>query len=151
MTRTFHPTSTTIPLASVGSLSTADAAETTTGSQHVRTVKLGVAHKVGFSQRNRLLIFCMLELYNFFTVMKLCQMSQSYENLSSGSPTRSDTNRPVQQYKTASGLKFRIQEVKGLYYLYSKTKGADQLHSYCAADLHLCFCICKKQVFSHRG
>ena len=36
----------------------------------------------------------------------------------------------------------------GLYYLYSENKDADQLHDlYCAADLHLCFPICKKQVF----
>ena len=34
------------------------------------------------------------------------------------------------------------------YYLWSKNKGAAQLHGYRAADLHLCFCICKKQIFS---
>ena len=32
-----------------------------------------------------------------------------------------------------------------------KNKSADQLHDYRAADLHLCFRICKKQVFSCRG
>ena len=32
--------------------------------------------------------------------------------------------------------------------LCSKSKGADKLHGYHAADPHLCFCICKKQVFS---
>ena len=32
---------------------------------------------------------------------------------------------------------------EGLYYLCSENKEADQLRSYCAADLHLCFCICK--------
>ena len=33
----------------------------------------------------------------------------------------------------------------------SENKGADQLRSYCAADLRLCFRICKKQNkrFSH--
>ena len=36
---------------------------------------------------------------------------------------------------------------EGLYYLCSENKEADQLHSYCAADLHLCFRICKKLVF----
>ena len=46
------------------------------------------------------------------------------------------------------GLKFRILVVEGLYYLYSEHKGADQLRSYCAADLRLCFRICKKPVFS---
>ena len=41
-----------------------------------------------------------------------------------------------------------IKEVEGLYYLYSKNKGADQLHGYLASDLRLCFRICKKQIFS---
>ena len=45
------------------------------------------------------------------------------------------------------GLKFRIKVVKGLYYPYSENKGADQLCSYCAADLRLCFRICKKPGF----
>ena len=36
-------------------------------------------------------------------------------------------------------------------YLYSGKKGADQLRSYCAADLPLCFRISKKPVFSQRG
>ena len=35
-----------------------------------------------------------------------------------------------------------------MYYLCSENKGADQLRSYCAADLPLCFRICKKR-FSH--
>ena len=33
----------------------------------------------------------------------------------------------------------------------SENKGADQLRSHCAADLRLCFRICKKPVFSQRG
>ena len=33
----------------------------------------------------------------------------------------------------------------------SKNKGADQLLGYREADLGLCFCICKKPVFSQRG
>ena len=33
----------------------------------------------------------------------------------------------------------------------SKKKGADQLCSYCKADLRLCFCICKMLVFSGCG
>ena len=70
---------------------------------------------------------------------------------SSGFPTRSDTNRAVQPQKMASDLKFRIKVVEGLYYPYSENKGADQLRSYCAADLRLCFRICKKPVFSQRG
>ena len=42
-------------------------------------------------------------------------------------PTWFDTNQAVQLQKMASGLKFRIQEEEGLYYLCSKSKGADQL------------------------
>ena len=42
-------------------------------------------------------------------------------------------------HKMARGLKFRIKEVEGLYFLYSVNKGA---------DLRLCFRICKKPVFS---
>ena len=41
--------------------------------------------------------------------------------------------------------------VEGLYYSYSESKGADQLRSYCVADLCLCFRICKKPVISQRG
>ena len=62
--------------------------------------------------------------------------------------TRSDTNWAVQSQKMARDLKFRILEVEGVYYLYSENKGADQLRSYCAADLRLCFRICKNPVFS---
>ena len=38
------------------------------------------------------------------------------ENRSSGFPTRSDTNRPVQSQKQARTLKFWILEEEGLYY-----------------------------------
>ena len=51
----------------------------------------------------------------------------------------------------ARGLKFRIEEEEGLYYLCSENKGADQLRGYRKADLRLCFRICKKPVFSQRG
>ena len=49
------------------------------------------------------------------------------------------------------GLKFRIEEEEGLYYPCSENKGADQLRGNREADLHLCFRICKKPVFSRRG
>ena len=39
----------------------------------------------------------------------------------------SDTNRAVQPQKMARGLKFRIEEVEGLYYQCSENKGADRL------------------------
>ena len=42
------------------------------------------------------------------------------------------------------GLKlFRIKEVEGWYYLFNENKGADQMCGYRAADLCLCFRICK--------
>ena len=58
-------------------------------------------------------------------------------------PTRSDTNCAVQAQKQARGWKFWILEEAVLYYPCSENKGADQLHSYCKADLRLCFRICK--------
>ena len=62
--------------------------------------------------------------------------------------TWSDTNQAVQLQKMAGDLKFWIDEVEGLYYRYSKNKGADQLRGYREADLRLCFRICKTLVFS---
>ena len=62
--------------------------------------------------------------------------------------TRSDTQWAVQLKKMVIGLKFRIKEVEELCYLCSANKGADQLHGYRAADLSLCFRICKKWTFS---
>ena len=41
--------------------------------------------------------------------------------------------------------------MEGLYYPCSENKGADQLRTYCAADMPLCFRTCKKPVFSQRG
>ena len=38
-----------------------------------------------------------------------------------------------------------------MYYLCSENKSTDQLHGYRAADLGICFHICKKQVFSCSG
>ena len=62
-------------------------------------------------------------------------------------PNRSDTNRPVQEQKIARSLKFRIEVEEELYYPSSENKGADQLRSYCEADLRLCFRICRLLVF----
>ena len=66
-------------------------------------------------------------------------------------PTRCNKNRPVKSQKQAKGLKFRLYVEEILYYPSSKNKGADQLHSYCEADLRLCFRSGKYPVFSHRG
>ena len=68
-----------------------------------------------------------------------------------GFPTRSHTNQAVHLQKMVRGLKFRIKEVEGLYYLFSENKGTDQLRGYREADLRLCFRICIKPVFSQRG
>ena len=38
-----------------------------------------------------------------------------------------------------------------LYYQSSENKGADQLRSYCEADLHICFCLCRLLVFPWGG
>ena len=66
-------------------------------------------------------------------------------------PTWSDKNQAVQSQKMTRGLKFRIKELEGLYYLFSENKGADQLRGYREDDLRLCFRICKKPVFLRRG
>ena len=73
------------------------------------------------------------------------------ENRSLGFPTRSDTNRHVQFQKKSGGLKLRFKEEEKLYYPCSENKGADQLRSYCEADLRLCFRIGKNPVFSRCG
>ena len=53
---------------------------------------------------------------------------------------------------TENGKKLEILDLESRrIVLCSEKKGADQLCNYCTADLHLCFCICKKQVFSWRG
>ena len=44
--------------------------------------------------------------------------------------------------------RLRIQEEEEFYYPSSKNKGADQLRTYCEADLRLCFRIDKNPVFS---
>ena len=64
--------------------------------------------------------------------------------------TRSDLNQAVQPLEMARSLKFWIKEAEVLYYPSSDNKGADQLCSYCEADLHLCFRICKTLVFSQQ-
>ena len=61
------------------------------------------------------------------------------KNQSSGFPTRSDTNWPVQSQKKATCLRFRILEEEGLYFRCSENKGADQLRIYCEADLICAF------------
>ena len=55
---------------------------------------------------------------------------------------------------TQDGYRLEISDLESrgiVLYLCSENKGADQLRSYCAADLRLYFRICKKPVFSQRG
>ena len=66
-------------------------------------------------------------------------------------PTRSDINRPVQSQKRGRILKFRIKVEEDLYYPSSENKGADQLRSYCEADLRLCFRLGRLLVFPCSG
>ena len=63
-------------------------------------------------------------------------------------PNRSVTNRAVQAQKMARDWKFWFKKVEELYYQCSENKGADQLRSYCEADLRLCFRLCNCW-FSH--
>ena len=58
-------------------------------------------------------------------------------------PTRSDTNQAVQSQEMVRGWKVWIYNVEELYYPCSENKGADQLRSYCEADLRLCFRLCR--------
>ena len=48
-------------------------------------------------------------------------------------------------------MKFRIQVEEELYYPSSENKGADQLRSYCEADLRLCFRLGRLLVFPWGG
>ena len=66
-------------------------------------------------------------------------------------PNMSDTNRAEQSQKIARSLKFWSYVEEELYNPCSENKGADQLRSYCEADLHLCFRICRLLVFLWGG
>ena len=45
----------------------------------------------------------------------------------------------------------KVKNEEGLYYPCSINKGADQLRSYCEADLRLCFRLCRLLVFPCGG
>ena len=70
------------------------------------------------------------------------------KNRSLGVLTKSDTNLPVQSQMRARILKYWVYVEEELYYPCSENKGADQLRSYCEADLRLCFRIGKNPLFS---
>ena len=48
-------------------------------------------------------------------------------------------------------FKCQIKEVEGLHFLCSENKGVDQLLSYCAADLRLCFAYAKSRFSQDPG
>ena len=75
-------------------------------------------------------------------------LAKTREIWSSGFLTKSDTNWPVQSQKQARCLKVWLEVEVELYYPSSENKGADQLRSFCEADLRLCFRIGKYPVFS---
>ena len=60
------------------------------------------------------------------------------ENQQSGFPTRLGTSRLVQPQEKTRNLNFWNQQEEGLC-----VAKADQLCSYCTADLQLCICICR--------
>ena len=66
-------------------------------------------------------------------------------------PTRTDINRPRESQKRARVLNFRIYLEEELYCRSSENKGADQLRSYCQADLRLCFRLGRLLVFPCGG
>ena len=60
--------------------------------------------------------------------------------------TNNRPNQAVQPQKRTRSLKFRIKEEE-MYYFGSKNTEADQLRSYCTADLQLYFHLCMLLVF----
>ena len=93
---------------------------------------------------------CYMYLYTTVTVLYFFVFfacNDNRENRSLGFLTRSDTNRAVQLQKIVRDTKFGFRKKRDFTILVAKTKGADQLRSYCTADLRLCFRICKKWVF----
>ena len=68
--------------------------------------------------------------WNLFNEMNVSR------NLSLEFLTRSNTNQAAQPQKMVKGLKFRMHEVEGLYFLCSENKGADQ--RYCVTAQLIC-------------
>ena len=54
---------------------------------------------------------------------------------------------------TEDGLRLEILDLesRGIVLFYREIKGADQLRSYCEADLRLCFCLYRLLVFPFGG
>ena len=60
------------------------------------------------------------------------------------------TNRAVQSKKMARGLKFRIMEIEGLYYLCNENEGADQRFSHNAVHIYSLFSVVHLMVIIKR-
>ena len=96
---------------------------------------------IGFYEKRKL-------SFSHHQIPILCEPRCEKTGLRSFRPDRTQTR--LYNHTMARGLKFRILEVEGLYYLCSENKGADQLLGYHEADLRLCFRICEKPVFLRR-
>ena len=84
---------------------------------------------------------------NDVSISSHTKSAATQENRSSGFPTWSDTNRPVQSQKRARIMILLVEVEEELYYPSSENKCADQFRSDCEAVMRLCFCIGKKSVF----
>ena len=87
--------------------------------------------------------------YKFYDLIFLFVSYVSYKSREARK-TGLQSSRPglTQTGKQARSLKFRVQEEDELYYPCSENKDADQLCSYCRADVRLCYRIGKLR-FSH--
>ena len=85
---------------------------------------------------------------NFFMVqLKIFELQREKTGLRDFRPGPTQTGLCSHIYKQDRSFKFRISEEEKLYYPCSGNKGADQLRSYCKADMRLCFRIGKNPVF----
>ena len=83
----------------------------------------------------------------------------AYNALLENDPPRGKTNNVLSDQvrhkpgytSRARSLKFRIKVEEELYYSSSENKGADQLRSYCEADMRLCFRLCRFLIFPCGG
>ena len=79
-------------------------------------------------------------LYNTYQFVSIFVMCQSYHECKSCTTTEDGWRLKISDL----GSKDIVLSI----ILCSENKGADKLRDDCEADLRLCFCICKKQVFS---
>ena len=71
-----------------------------------------------------------------------------HEKTCQGLPTRSEKQSGLYGHKRwLEAWNFLFRKKRDCTIFCSENKGTSQLRSYSAADMHLCFRICKKQVF----